>query len=125
MAKKEFTYRGLTAEALSKLGIKEFARLIPSRERRTLLRGMTKEQQSLLAKLAKRDKVKSHAREMVIVPQMIGKTVSLHNGKDYIPVAITEEMVGHRIGEFALTKRFARHSSPGVGGKGKGKVKVK
>jgi small subunit ribosomal protein S19 len=115
MAKKEFTYRGLTAETLSKMSIKEFAALIPSRERRTLLRGMTDPEKSLLNKLSKRNNVKTHCREMVIVPQMMGKTVLVHSGKDYAPVIITEEMLGHRLGQFVLTRKPIKHSSPGVG----------
>jgi small subunit ribosomal protein S19 len=125
MAKKEFTYRGLTAEQLKKMSVKEFAALIPSRERRTLLRGMTDVEKSLLRKLEKKASAKSHAREMVIVPQMIGKTVMLHNGKEYSPVAITEEMIGMRLGEFVLTRKMVKHASPGVGAAAKTKVSVK
>lgn len=124
MAKKEFTYRGLTMDALRKLSIKEFAQLVPSRERRSLIRGMTDEEKNLLSKLEKRDKVKTHCREMVIVPQMVGKTVQVHNGKGYLPVEITEEVIGHRLGQLAMTRRIARHASPGVAGKSKS-VRVK
>jgi small subunit ribosomal protein S19 len=115
MAKKEFTYRGLSTEQLKKMSIKEFANLIPSRERRTLLRGMTDAEKNLLRKLEKRDNIKTHAREMIVVPQMIGKTLLVHNGKEYTPVPISEEMVGFRLGEFVLTRKMVKHSSPGVG----------
>ena len=125
MAKKEFTYRGRTLEQLQAMSIKEFAALIPSRERRTLLRGMTDAEKSLLNKLNKRASAKTQSREMIIVPQMVGKTVQVHSGKEYLPVAITEEMVGFRLGEFVLTRKIAKHASPGVGGTGKAKVKVK
>jgi small subunit ribosomal protein S19 len=97
------------------MGIKEFAALIPSRERRSLLRGMTEAEKSLLNKLAKRNNVKTHAREMVIVPQMMGKTILVHSGKEYQPVLITEEMLGHRLGQFVLTRKPIKHNSPGVG----------
>jgi small subunit ribosomal protein S19 len=115
MAKKEFTYRGLGMEQLKKMSIKEFAALIPSRERRTLLRGLTDAEKNLLRKLEKRDTVKTHCREMVVVPQMIGKTILVHNGKEYAPVQVSEEMVGFRLGEFVLTRKMVKHSSPGVG----------
>ena len=115
MAKKEFTYRGLTFDAIKKMNIKEFAALIPSRERRTLLRGFTEPEKSLLRKLEKRSNVKTQVREMVIVPQMVGKTVLVHTGKEYVPVNVTEEMLGFRIGEFTLTRKPLKHSTPGVG----------
>ncbi len=115
MAKKEFTYRGHSAEQLKKMSIKEFALLLPSRERRTLLRGMTDVEKNLLRKLENRSSVKTHAREMVIVPQMIGKTVLVHTGKEYQPVEINEEMVGYRLGELAHTRKMVKHASPGVG----------
>lgn len=126
MAKKEFTYRGRTVEQLQKMSIKEFAALIPSAERRALLRGMTEPEKSLLNKLTKRNNVKTHCREMVIVPQMMNKTVMVHTGKEYVPVMITEEMVGFRLGEFAQTRKSVKHASPGVGATAtKAKVSVK
>jgi small subunit ribosomal protein S19 len=117
MAKKEFTYRGRSVEQLQKLSVKEFAMLIPSRERRTLLRGQTDAEKSLLRKLTKRDNIKTHCREMIIVPQMLGKTIQVHNGKEYGALAINEEMLGYRLGEFVLTRKPVKHASPGVGAK--------
>jgi small subunit ribosomal protein S19 len=115
MAKKEFTYRGFTLDKLQQMSVKEFAQLIPSRERRTLLRGATEPEKSLLRKLGKRDSAKTHAREMVIIPQMVGKTVLVHNGKEYSQLPISEEMVGMRLGQFVLTRKMVKHTSPGVG----------
>jgi len=117
MAKKEFTYKGLKTEQLQAMSIEEFARIIPSRERRSLLRGLTPAEKNLLVKLSKRDKVKTHAREMVIIPQMLGKTIMVHRGKEYTPVTITEEMLGFRLGQFVLTRKIAKHASPGVTGR--------
>jgi small subunit ribosomal protein S19 len=113
--KKEFTYRGLNTEQLRKMSVKEFAALIPSRERRTLMRGLTDPEKSLLQKIAKRDNVKTHCREMVVVPQMIGKTVLVHTGKEYQPVMINEEMLGLRLGQFVLTRKGVKHNAPGIG----------
>ncbi|MBR9703031.1 30S ribosomal protein S19, partial [Candidatus Woesearchaeota archaeon] len=101
MARKEFKYRGFTGEQLKELPLKEFMILLPARERRSLARGFTKEEQSLLTKLEKRDKVKTHERQMVIIPSLIGKTIGVHNGKDYVNILITDEMVGQRLGQFA------------------------
>lgn len=53
--------------------------------------------------------IKTWARDAVIAPEMVGFTFGVHNGKEHIPVTATEEMVGHRLGEFAPTKKFYRH----------------
>ena len=53
--------------------------------------------------------VKTWARHSTIVPEMIGFTFGVHNGKEHIPIKITEEMVGHKLGEFAPTTKFSRH----------------
>lgn len=53
--------------------------------------------------------IKTWSRDSMISPEMIGYTFGVHNGKDFIPVKITEEMVGHRLGEFSLTRKFTRH----------------
>ena len=125
MAKKEFTYRGLSVEQLRKMGVREFAQLIPSRERRSLLRGMTDAEKNLLRKLEKRDNVKTHCREMIIVPQMMDKTILVHNGKEYAQVHVNEEMLGLRLGEFVLTRKMTKHSSPGLGATASKSVPVK
>jgi small subunit ribosomal protein S19 len=52
---------------------------------------------------------------MLILPFMVGKNVMVHDGKTFQPVFITEEMIGHRLGEFALTRRRVTHSAPGIG----------
>jgi small subunit ribosomal protein S19 len=125
MAKKEFTYRGRSTDQLASMSIKEFAALIPSRERRSLLRGLTEAEKNLLRKVAKRNSVKTHCREMIVVPQMLGKIILVHSGKEYVPVTITEEMLGFRLGEFVLTRKMVKHASPGVGAAAKKSVSVK
>lgn len=54
--------------------------------------------------------VKSWSRRSTIVPEMVGHTIAVHNGKKFIPVYITENMVGHKLGEFAPTRTFKAHS---------------
>ncbi len=119
MARKEFKYRGRTLEELQAMSLDELALLFPSSERRKLRRGFTHEEQSLLKKLEKRDRVKTHARAMIILPSMVGKTVLVHNGKEFLPVTITFEMVGHRLGQLALTRKLTKHGSAGVTAKKK------
>ena len=53
--------------------------------------------------------IKTWSRDSMISPEMLGFTFGVHNGKTHIPVNIVEEMVGHRLGEFALTRKFVRH----------------
>jgi small subunit ribosomal protein S19 len=67
----------------------------------------------LLAKIAKlgNDKkiIKTWSRSAVITPEMVSHTLAVHNGKDHIPVFVSENMVGHRLGEFAPTRKFRGH----------------
>jgi small subunit ribosomal protein S19 len=121
---KEFLYRGLTFKQLEAMSMDEFIHLLPSRQRRSLHRGLSADQRKLienirLAKEAMRQgqtaTVKTHARDMIILPEMVGVTVQVHNGKEFTAVLITPEMVGHYLGEFAITNRPVRHGTPGIG----------
>jgi len=116
MAKKEFKYRGKTLEELKTLSLKEFAQLIRARERRTLIRGLTEQQKILLENIRSGAKtIKTHCRDMIIVPEMVNITLMIHNGKAFTAIIIKPEMLGHRLGEFAITRRSLAHSAPGVG----------
>lgn len=70
---------------------------------------------SLMAKAArvaasgKKEVIKTWSRRSTIYPEFIGQTFAVHNGKEFIPVYVTEEMVGHKLGEFALTRKFTGH----------------
>ena len=116
MAKKEFNYKGKTLDELKIMSINEFMEIIPSRSRRSLKRGFTDEQKKLLEKIRLNKKnLKTHARDMVIVPEMVGHTLKIYNGKMYVECIITEEMLGHFLGEFSLTRKRMSHNAPGVG----------
>lgn len=113
---KEFLFHGRSEAELRGLSLKDFASLLPSRERRSILRGFSPDAQKFLKNLLNGDKnLKTHSRELVILPSMIGKTIGVHNGKEFFHVVITGEMVGRRLGEFALTRKMVKHSAPGVG----------
>jgi small subunit ribosomal protein S19 len=113
---KEFQWQGLTEEQVKKLDLKEFIKLVPARQRRSLKRGFTEQQKILLKKIEKGEKnIKTHCRNIVILPQMIGLLIRVHNGKDFAPLGITADMVGHYLGEFALTRKGVTHSAAGVG----------
>jgi len=113
---KIFTFKGKTIDELQKTSLEEFAKLLPSRQRRALLRGFTDQEKKFLVRIRKANKpVRTHLREMVIIPEMVFKKVLVHNGNTWVGVDIKPEMVGHRLGEFALTRKRVMHSAPGVG----------
>ena len=57
----------------------------------------------------KKEVVKTWSRRSTIFPEFVGHTIAVHNGKEFIPVYVTEDMVGHKLGEFALTRKFGGH----------------
>ena len=113
---REFMFHGKTIVELKDMGTKEFSELLPSRQRRSLLRGFSEPQKKFLKRLEKKgNNVKTHCRDMVILPQMLEKTILVYNGKQFIAVLIQPEMLGHFLGEFAMTRPKVSHSAPGVG----------
>jgi small subunit ribosomal protein S19 len=118
---KEYKYKGKTPEELERMPLSELLKLLSARSRRKLNRGLTDEHKELLAKVeeakaGKRKKpVKTHARDMIILPKMYGVKIMVYNGKEFIPVEIRPEMTGHVLGEFALTRKEVKHKAPGVG----------
>ena len=122
--RRKFLYRGKTLEELKKMSMKQFIALLPSRQRRSLVRGMPRRQKKLLKKLKKAQKamkdgrevlVRTHNRDMVIFPEFIGLKIGVHNGLEFIPVEITPEHVGHYLGEYSPTCKKVSHGNPGVG----------
>lgn len=116
--KKEFTYKGRTIEELKKLDVREFAKYLKSRQRRTVLRQFQKVENFInrAREKQKRDKrIRTHQRDLVVVPQMIGMKISIYNGNTFVPVDVTGEMLGHKFGEFAPTRGRVKHGSAGVG----------
>jgi len=112
---KEFKWYGLTEEEVKKLDFQRFLELIPSRRRKSLQK-MSEAQKNLLKKVAKNDpNLKTHLRDMVIIPAMIGKTIKVYNGKEYFQMLITADMIGHCLGEFAMTRKIVSHSAAGIG----------
>lgn len=117
MAKKEFLFHGKTEEEIKKLSLKEFAQLIPSRQRRSLVRGLTEEQKIFLKDvMADKKNLKTHCRDLVITPHLLGKKVMIHNGKEFVTVEINLEKLGHVLGEFAMSRKRVGHSSSSASG---------
>ena len=109
-------WRGKTEEEVKKMDLKEFQQLCNSRVRRSLTRELSEEKKRLLQKVAADDKnIMTHRRDMIIVPSMVGKTIKIYTGREYVPVIITMEMLGHYLGEFALTRKMVTHGAAGLG----------
>ncbi len=127
--KKEFLWRGYTLEQLYELPLYPpeddpdaecISTLMPARAKRSLAHmyeGLNPECEKLLEKIRSNDGkvVKTHCRGMYVLPEMIGTTVGIHNGKNFVNVEIVPEMIGHALGEFASTRKSVTHTGPGVG----------
>ena len=118
---REFTYRGLSQKELEKLSVDKLLKLFPARIRRSLTRGINDNKRKLIGeiKAAKEGKLKTpintHLRDLIILPYMIGTTVNVYSGKEFVPVTITTEMVSHYLGEYVITNKRVSHGAPGVG----------
>ena len=118
LSKKEFKFRGKTLEELKKLDVREFAKLINSRQRRTIERQFQELEifvNNCNKKIKKGKTIKTHKRNIVIVPEMIGMTILVYNGKKFLPIQITQDMLGHKLGEFSITRTKVKHGAAGVG----------
>lgn len=114
--REEFTYRGHSIADLQQMALLELLPLMPARARRKFDRGLSREQEKLLADIRSGEApLRTHLRDMVIMPEMVGKTVEIHNGKEFQKVEIQPEAVFHYLGEFALTRKKVSHGSAGIG----------
>jgi len=118
---REFTYRGLSQKELEGLPLDKLLELFPARIRRSLTRGINDNKRKLIGeiKAAKEGKLKTpintHLRDLIILPYMVGTTVNVYSGKEFVPVTITSEMVSHYLGEYVITNKRVSHGAPGVG----------
>ena len=114
--REEFTYRGYKIDELKAMGISELLPLMPARARRKVTRGLSRGEETLLAKIRGGDeKVRTHMRDMIVMPVMIGKTIEIYNGKEFLKVEFQPESIFHYLGEFALTRHRVTHGSAGIG----------
>jgi small subunit ribosomal protein S19 len=121
---KKYRYRNRSLEELIDMPMDDLVKLLPSRARRSLSRGFSPRQRRLLEKViearqkllneCKETVIKTHVRNIVVLPIMVGLTIAVHNGKEFVPVKITPEMIGHYLGEFALTTKQVKHGEPGL-----------
>ena len=107
------------------MSIENLLPLLNSRQRRSLDKRvstyMSDDKRKLREKLKLardgklRGQLRTHIRDMIILPDMIGLTIYVHNGKDFVQVNIKPEMIGHYLGEYAITNKRVQHGTPGVG----------
>lgn len=121
--RREFRYRGYTLEEIQSMPVDKLAEVLPARQRRTLKRGLKENHRKLLEKIrklnemgekGKKKTIKTHLRDMIILPEMVGFTIYVYNGKEYVPVEIRPEMIGHYLGEFAPSCKKVEHGEPGL-----------
>mmetsp|Transcript_6372 Transcript_6372/g.17031 ORF Transcript_6372/g.17031 Transcript_6372/m.17031 type:complete len:150 (-) Transcript_6372:1320-1769(-) len=122
---RKFTFRGVDLEALFDLSSEQLMELVHARARRKFSRGLKRKPLALIKKLRKARKeasehekpatVKTHLRNMIIVPEMIGSMIGVYNGKHFIQVEVKPEMLGHYLGEFAVSYKPVKHGRPGIG----------
>ena len=120
MAKK-FEYNGLDIKELEKMPMDKLFTLFPARARRSLKRGITDGKRKLIEeiKLAKtgqlKNPIKTHLRDLIVLPYMVGVQVHVFSGKEFVPVTISPEMISHYLGEYVITNKRVSHGAPGVG----------
>ncbi len=125
---RKFRYMGLTFEELQALSMDAFIKLLPSRKRRSLTRPSywTPKRKKLLEDIRaqvrsikegnkKLKTIRTHLRDMIILPEMVHAKIGVHNGKDFVEFIVHPDQVGHIFGEFALTTKLVKHGSPGMG----------
>ena len=125
MARKVFNYRGYTLKELQHMPLDNVIQLFPSRQRRSLKRGFLPRQKKVfekIRKIKKKDRkdgrpqiIKTHCRDMIVLPEMVGMTFGIYSGKEFINVVIQPEMIGCYFGEFSVTRQRVQHGDPGMG----------
>jgi small subunit ribosomal protein S19 len=118
---KEFRYRGFTIDQLNGMSTEAILELLPSRARRSLNRGISEDKRKLLEDVRSlkegnlEGQIKTHARDMIILPVMVGAAISVYTGREFLQVNIKPEMIGHYLGEYAITNKKVVHGTPGIG----------
>ena len=116
--KKQFLFRGKTLEELKKLDVREFAKYVKSDRRRYILKQFHEIEDFInraRKKIGRSKAIRTHKRDLIIVPEMVGMKLQIYNGKTFIPIEVTSEMLGHRFGEFSPTRGRIKHGKAGMG----------
>ena len=118
---KKFEYRGVPLSELENMPLDKLFQMFTARQRRSLTRGITDAKRKLIEEIKAtkagkaKNPIRTHLRDLIILPYMVGVTINVFSGKEFTPVTITTEMIGHYIGEFVITNKRVQHGAPGVG----------
>ena len=118
---KEFAYRGIPKKELDSMPLEKLFQLFNARQRRSLTRGITDGKRKLIEEIKAanagklKNPIKTHVRDLIVLPYMVGVTVNVFSGKEFLPVTIRMEMIGHYLGEYVITNKRVSHGAPGVG----------
>ena len=118
---KEFKYRGYSMKELQSMSLDEFLKLVPSRQRRSLTRGLSDTKKKILERVDNLNKdssdqsIRTHSRDLILLPKLLGLTIHVYTGKEFIPVEVQPSMIGHYLGEYAITNKKVQHGTPGIG----------
>ncbi|NSL73895.1 MAG: 30S ribosomal protein S19 [Thaumarchaeota archaeon] len=118
---KEFKYRGYSMKELQSMSLDEFLKLVPSRQRRSLTRGLSENKKKILEQIDNLNKdssdksIRTHSRDLILLPKMLGLTIHVYTGKEFVPVEVQPSMIGHYLGEYAITNKKVQHGTPGIG----------
>lgn len=116
--KRKYTYRGKTIEELKELNVREFAKFLKSRQRRFVLRKFQEIEKFVelcKEKVSNNKSIRTHKRDLIVVPALVGMKIHIHDGRNFVPIQVTEEMMGHKFGEFAPTRAKVKHGKAGIG----------
>jgi len=116
--KREYTLRGKTLPELRAMSLEELTKVLTARARRSIRRGFNAETTQFFEAMRSTPAekvVRTHCRDALVLPEHVGRHVAIHNGKEFKEIEVRPEMIGHYFGEFSLTRRFEKHSGPGVG----------
>ena len=118
---KEFKYRGHSMKELQSMSLDEFLKLVPSRQRRSLSRGLSDNKKKILSQVddlinnSSDQTIRTHSRDLILLPKMLGLTIHVYTGKEFVPVEVKPSMIGHYLGEYAITNKKVQHGTPGIG----------
>lgn len=122
---REFKFKGYASQQLQSLSIEALIPLLNARQRRSLDKRVGKymsddkrklrEEIKLLRDGKLKGQLKTHVRDMIILPDMVGLSMNVHNGKEFFLITIRPEMIGHYLGEYSITNKRVQHGAPGVG----------
>ena len=118
---KKFDYRGIPLSELESISLEKLFKLFTARQRRSLTRGISDEKRKLIEDIKairdgkNKNAIRTHLRDLIILPYMVGITFNVYSGKEFVPITIIPEMIGRYLGEFVITNKRVQHGAPGVG----------